>query len=142
MNTLLKIKKIHQHAITPYRASSGSAGFDLFSCDNYNIKPLGKVKVHTGICIELSRNHYGRIAPRSGLAWKHFIDVGAGVIDEDYRGELIVILYNFSNKIFKINSGNKIAQLIIQQYETPTIIVVNKLSKTKRESGGFGSTGY
>ncbi len=87
--------------------------------------------------------NYGRIAPRSGLAAKNFIDVGAGVIDSDYRGEVKVLLFNFSTTDFKINVGDRIAQLIIEKYTRTDIEEVTEgdLDSTERWAGGFGSTG-
>ena len=112
--------------------------------------------IHTGISVQLPKNSYGRIAPRSGLAWKKFIDVGAGVVDEDYRGEgkiffilysfylVCVILFNFSNESTLFNKGDRIAQLIVERI-MPTEPVVyepdQELSETKRGGSGFGSTG-
>ena len=84
---------------------------------------------------------YGRIAPRSGLTLKKFIDVGAGVVDEDYRGELGVILFNFGEEDFKINMGDKIAQLIFEKIKTPAIVETDSLEETGRGNKGFGSTG-
>jgi dUTP pyrophosphatase len=85
--------------------------------------------------------YYGRIAPRSSLAWKNHIDVGAGVIDEDYRGPIGVVLFNHSSEEFKITQGDRIAQLIITKIITPDVIVVEDLDDTVRGIGGFGSTG-
>ena len=85
--------------------------------------------------------YYGRIAPRSSLAWKNHIDVGAGVIDEDYRGPVGVVLFNHSDEEFRIIQGERIAQLIITKIITPEVIVVDDLDDTKRGTGGFGSTG-
>ena len=84
---------------------------------------------------------YGRIAPRSGLALKKFIDVGAGVVDEDYRGELGVVLFNFGEEDFEINMGDKIDQLIFEKIKTPEIVEVDTLEETRRGGKGFGSTG-
>jgi dUTP pyrophosphatase len=83
----------------------------------------------------------GRVAPRSGLAAKHSIDTGAGVIDADYRGEVKVILFNFSDTDFAIKEGDRIAQLIIERIYTPEVAVVEKLEESVRGGGGFGSTG-
>lgn len=80
-------------------------------------------------------------APRSSLAWKHSIDVGAGVIDSDYRGNVGVILFNFSDEAFQINTKDRIAQLIIEKISTPEIQQVDELPQTIRGEGGFGSTG-
>jgi dUTP pyrophosphatase len=83
----------------------------------------------------------GRVAPRSGLAAKHSIDTGAGVIDADYRGPLKVILFNFSEVDFTIKEGDRIAQLIIERIYTPDVVVVEKLEESVRGASGFGSTG-
>jgi dUTP pyrophosphatase len=80
-------------------------------------------------------------APRSGLAWKHSIDVGAGVIDADYRGPLGVILFNHSDQDFAVKAGDRIAQLILEVIVTPEVVEVEDLESTIRGSGGFGSTG-
>jgi dUTP pyrophosphatase len=87
--------------------------------------------------------NYGRIAPRSGLAAKNFIDVGAGVIDSDYRGEVKVLLFNFSDVEFVVNPGDRIAQLIVEKYTRTEIedVVEGDLDSTERGAGGFGSTG-
>ena len=97
--------------------------------------------VKTGLSISMPTGCYGRIAPRSGLALKKFIDVGAGVVDEDYRGELGVVLFNFGEEDFKINMGDKIAQLIFERIKTPTIVETDDLEETGRGKKGFGSTG-
>lgn len=80
-------------------------------------------------------------APRSGLALKNFIDVGAGVIDSDYRGPLGVLLFNFSDEPFQVRIGDRIAQLIIERISTPEVAIVDELPTTDRGAGGFGSTG-
>ena len=83
----------------------------------------------------------GRIAPRSGLAVKHFIDTGAGVIDSDYRGQVKVLLFNHSEVDFEIKEGDRIAQLVIERIYTPEVMVVEELEDSVRGAGGFGSTG-
>lgn len=84
---------------------------------------------------------YGRIAPRSGLASKHFIDTGAGVIDSDYRGEVKVLLFNHASDDFPIKRGDRVAQLVLERIYTPEIIEVTDLEESVRGAGGFGSTG-
>jgi dUTP pyrophosphatase len=84
---------------------------------------------------------YGRVAPRSGLAWKHSIDVGAGVIDEDYRGNVGVILFNLSDVDFEVKEGDRIAQLVLEKIVTPEVEEVEELDESARGAGGFGSTG-
>lgn len=80
-------------------------------------------------------------APRSGLAWKHSIDVGAGVIDADYRGPVGIVLFNFSDVDFAVKRGDRIAQMILERIETPEVAEVDDLDPTERGVGGFGSTG-
>jgi len=101
----------------------------------------GKALVATDISLAIPSGYYGRVAPRSGLAVKHFIDVGAGVIDEDYRGPVGVVLFNFGEKEFEIKKGDRIAQLILEKIITPEVEEVADLDVTKRGEGGFGSTG-
>lgn len=83
----------------------------------------------------------GRVAPRSGLAAKHFIDTGAGVIDSDYRGQVKVLLFNHSEQDFAVQEGDRVAQLIIERIYTPEVVVVEELEESIRGAGGFGSTG-
>lgn len=97
--------------------------------------------VDTDISIAVPAGTYGRVAPRSGLASKHSIDTGAGVIDADYRGPVKVLLFNLSDVDFKIAVGERIAQLIIERILTPEVMVVAELEETVRGAGGFGSTG-
>lgn len=102
------------------------------------IPKKGKGLVDTDISIAVSEGCYGRIAPRSGLAVKHFIDTGAGVIDSDYRGQVKVLLFNHSEVDFEIKEGDRIAQLVIERIYTPEIMVVEELEESVRGAGGFG----
>jgi dUTP pyrophosphatase len=141
---VLKVKRLSKDATLPKRGSPGAAGYDLYSMQDAMIRSKGKNLIRTGICVEIPEGHYGRIAPRSSLAWINFIDVGAGVIDSDYRGEIKVVLYNFASVMFKISKGQRIAQLIIERISTPDIVEITKeedLEHTERGFGGFGSTG-
>jgi dUTP pyrophosphatase len=121
--------------------SSGAAGFDLYSDDTADVLPRSQQLISTGISIKLPDRTYGRVASRSGLAVKNGIHVGAGVIDQDYRGEIKVLLYNLSDETFKVKPGDRIAQLICERYESPEVILVAALDDTTRGEGGFGSTG-
>uniref|UniRef100_A0A663EFL7 Deoxyuridine 5'-triphosphate nucleotidohydrolase n=1 Tax=Aquila chrysaetos chrysaetos TaxID=223781 RepID=A0A663EFL7_AQUCH len=105
------------------------------------IPPMEKAVVKTDIQIALPSGCYGRVAPRSGLAAKHFIDVGAGVIDEDYRGNVGVVLFNFGKETFEVKKGDRIAQLICERICYPELEEVQALDDTERGEGGFGSTG-
>ena len=139
-------KKLHKDSIVPKKGSALAAGYDLFCYTDKDIviESSGKARIPTGISVELPHNTYGRVAPRSGLTWNKFLDVGAGVVDEDYRGEILVILFNFSKENVVIKNGDKIAQLIVERI-MPTEPVVyepdQELSETNRGESGFGSTG-
>ncbi len=137
----LKVKKLSPTAGLPVRASSGAAGYDLFAAQTAVVPAKGKVVVPTDIAIAVPLGYYGRVAPRSGLAVKSFIDVGAGVIDSDYRGPVGVVLFNFSDSDFMAAQGERIAQLILEKIATPEVQEVTDLDETARGDGGFGSTG-
>jgi dUTP pyrophosphatase len=108
----ISIQHLSSTATTPSRCSDGAAGFDLYSSHTCTVPARGKALVKTDIAVVIPPHLYGRIAPRSGLAWKNSIDVGAGVIDSDYRGNIGVILFNHSDTDFNINIGDRIAQSI------------------------------
>lgn len=120
-----------------------SSNFSEFDCSAYDtvVPARGKALVKTDIQIEVPFGTYGRVAPRSGLAHKNFIDVGAGVIDQDYRGNVGVILFNHSEVDFDVKKGDRIAQLICERIVYPTLVQVDSLTDTARGAGGFGSTG-
>ncbi|OWR41673.1 deoxyuridine 5'-triphosphate nucleotidohydrolase isoform X2 [Danaus plexippus] len=141
MKCVLKFTRISEHAFPPVKGSDKAAGFDLKSAYDYIVPARGKELIKTDLQIELPSGCYGRVAPRSGLAVKNFIDVGAGVIDEDYRGNVGVVLFNHSNEDFKVNKGDRIAQLICERIYYPDLVEVSNLSESKRADGGFGSTG-
>ncbi|XP_012504628.1 PREDICTED: deoxyuridine 5'-triphosphate nucleotidohydrolase, mitochondrial [Propithecus coquereli] len=137
----LRFARLSEHATAPTRGSARAAGYDLYSAYDYTIPSMEKTVVKTDIQIALPSGCYGRVAPRSGLAAKHFIDVGAGVIDEDYRGNVGVVLFNFGKEKFEVKKGDRIAQLICERIFYPEIKEVQVLDDTERGSGGFGSTG-
>ena len=137
----LKVKKLCHEAVLPVRGSEGAAGYDLQSIEPVVILPGKRAVVATGLSIELPPNVYGRIAPRSGLAVKHGIQVGAGVIDADYRGEIKVVLFNHDTNPYVIKPGYRIAQLVLERCETPEVEEIFDTSDTQRGEGGFGSTG-
>lgn len=137
----LKIKLLNETAKLPTRGSSFSAGHDLYSCEDSVVPARGKALVKTGLQIRVPAGCYGRVAPRSGLALKKFIDVGAGVIDADYNGEVGVVMFNFSDESFIVKTGDRIAQLILERICMADVVQVDALDDTERGSGGFGSTG-
>ena len=138
----LGIKKLSYDAILPTRGSDGSVGYDLYSNEDAVVPcQAGNALVGTGLAVRIPVGCYGRVAPRSGLAVKHCIDVGAGVIDPDYTGEVKVVLFNRGFDNFEIKKGDRIAQLILERCETPHIKEIGLLEETLRGSDGFGSTG-
>ncbi|XP_049574723.1 deoxyuridine 5'-triphosphate nucleotidohydrolase, mitochondrial [Syngnathus scovelli] len=139
--SVLRFAKLSEHATTPTRGSPKAAGFDLYSAYDYSIGPMDKAIVKTDIQIAVPHGCYGRVAPRSGLAAKHFIDVGAGVVDEDYRGNVGVVLFNFSKQTFEVKKGDRIAQLVCERIAYPELVEEERLDDTERGTGGFGSTG-
>ncbi|ESN96684.1 hypothetical protein HELRODRAFT_68359 [Helobdella robusta] len=138
---VLRFAKLSDNAHTPTKGSKLAAGYDLKSAYDYIVEPHGKTLVLTDLQIALPSGCYGRIAPRSGLAAKNFIDVGAGVIDEDYRGNVGVLLFNFGKDEFKVSKGDRIAQLILERIFLPDLVECKSLDETDRGSNGFGSSG-
>ncbi|XP_065216003.1 deoxyuridine 5'-triphosphate nucleotidohydrolase-like [Planococcus citri] len=137
----LQFARLSKNALTPTKGSDKAAGYDLKSAYDYCVPARGKELIKTDLQIELPSGCYGRIAPRSGLAWKNFIDVGAGVIDEDYRGNVGVLLFNHSDSDFLVKKGDRVAQLICERIFHPKLKEIQNLSETDRGAGGFGSTG-
>jgi dUTP pyrophosphatase len=141
----MKIKKLHPDAILPTLGSAGAAGYDLYSVDTCCIEPGETLLIHTGWAIEIPIGFWGGIYARSGLATKKGLRPAncVGVIDPDYRGEIMVALYNDSSSIQHIDAGDRIAQLIFHHGYRPIngFKEVEELSDTSRSSGGFGSTG-
>jgi dUTP pyrophosphatase len=138
----LYIKLLSEDAVAPKKANKFDAGYDLSSIEDMIIPVNSRAIVPTGIAVATPINTYARIAPRSGLAAKHGIDVFAGVVDAGYRGEIKVILFNSSNENFIIKKGDRIAQLILEMIATPETIITNDLpSIDDRGEGGFGSSG-
>ena len=142
----LLVKRLRDGAVIPKRATEGSAGHDLYALLNtpVTIRPGGLVKIPTGIAIELPSADYAAfVYARSGLAIKFGIAPSncVGVVDSDYRGELIVGLTNHGSQPYTIENGERIAQLIIAPVVLPEILECDELGNTKRSAGGFGSTG-
>lgn len=135
----MKIVLNHENASIPAKADAHAAGYDLFSCENVIIKAWSRGLINTGVKLEIPENHYGRIASRSGLGVKGF-DIGAGVIDSNYRGEIKVVFINSTSTDKQISVRDKIAQLIFEKYYDFEFEQVQKLSETERGELGFGSS--
>ena len=142
----MKIKVVNKgHQPLPESATPQSAGMDLrANIDSpITLKPMARQLVPTGLYIALPAGFEAQIRPRSGLALKHGITVlnTPGTIDADYRGELMVLLVNFSDTDFVINDGERIAQMVIARHEQGTFEPVDILDETERGAGGYGHTG-
>jgi dUTP pyrophosphatase len=115
----LKFVKVSERARAPIKSSPGAAGFDLCSAVDLKIEPNDKALISTDLKIRVPSGTYGRVAPRSGLAANFNVHVGAGVIDEDYRGPLIVVLFNLGEVPFLVKQGDRVAQLICEKIVCP-----------------------
>lgn len=139
----LKIQKLNKDAIVPQYQSSGASGFDLHSIEDVDVLSGGFVAVRTGLAFEIPVGYEIQVRPRSGLAFKSGISVlnTPGTIDSDYRGEVMVILFNFSKNIFSIKKGDRIAQAVLSQVFKANMVLSESLDDTERGNNGFGSTG-
>ena len=138
---VLHFKQLDPRAVLPQRGSALAAGLDVCSIEDVEIGPKQRVTAKTGLAVAIPAGFYGRIAPRSGLAAKKGLDVLSGVIDSDYRGEILCLLYNTGDEIINLPAGSKICQMIIEQIITPDAVWATELDETARGAGGFGSTG-
>ncbi len=141
----MRIKLLNDLAKVPTRGSEYAAGYDLYAAtsDIIDIAPHSTVKIGTGIACELPENTFGALFARSGLATKKGLRPAnaVGVIDSDYRGEIIVALHNDTNENATIKAGERIAQLIIIPFVSVEFNTINVLNETERGNNGFGSTG-
>lgn len=142
----LKVKKVFDDAIIPTYGSISSAGLDLYAHtgdkDRVVIWPGDTLKIHTGIAASIPDGYFGAIFARSGIATKRGLRPAncVGVVDSDYRGEVIVALHNDTNENQYIINGERVAQLVIIPYARPELIVCEELDDTERGENGFGST--
>ena len=137
----LKIKKLNVDAKMPFYAHNDDAGFDLFVAENITVKKGQRFGVPTGIAMEIPEGYVGLIWDKSGLSIKHGIKTLGGVVDSQYRGEILVGIINLSEGDYTFEKGHKVAQMIIQKKEFVDFEEVEELSDTSRGIGGFGSTG-
>lgn len=145
LQTKVKIQKVHPDAIPPRYGSAFAAGADLFSLpgEAITVAPGQTVFFHTGIAMEIPEGLVGLVYARSGLACKKDIAPAnkVGVIDSDYRGEIMVALHNHGNTPRRVEGGERIAQIVLTPYVTGEFEVCESLAETARGEGGFGSTG-
>ena len=143
---MIKINVVNKgHQQLPAYATPQSAGMDLRANieEPVVLHPMERKLIGTGLHIALPEGYEAQIRPRSGLALKHGITVlnSPGTVDADYRGEVMVLLINLSDKDFVVNDGERIAQMVIAKHEQGDFIEVEVLDETERGEGGFGSTG-
>ena len=139
----VKVKILNQDAIIPKYQTEEAAGFDLHSIEEKTVKAGEREVIKTGLAVALPKGYELQVRPRSGLALKNGITVlnTPGTVDSDYRGELMVILFNTSKEDFAVKKGERIAQAIIKEILQADFAVVEELDSTERGVGGFGSTG-
>jgi dUTP pyrophosphatase len=141
----LRIRRLRPDASIPAYQTEGAAGLDLSAALDkpITIAPGDRALVMTGIAIALPRGHEGQVRPRSGLALKHGVTVlnSPGTIDEDYRGEIGIVLVNHGKERFHVTHGMRIAQLVVAPVRQVEVREVTALDDTARGSGGYGSTG-
>ena len=140
---MLHVKILREGAALPERMSEGAAGYDVRYCGEKPlvVPPMGRALAGTGIAVACPEGTYARVAPRSGLALRSGIAVGAGVVDADYRGEVGVLLMNHGGCDVEFQPGDRIAQLIVERIATPPVVRVDELPGTRRGGDAFGSTG-
>ena len=142
-NIDINIVLLNNDAKVPQKQHISDIGYDIYSVKQYSILPNEVTKVETGVSIELPDKYAGFILPRSGLASKHSITSinSPGLVDPGYTGEIIIPLINHSDEIYKLEKGERFAQLVIINVENVSFNTVNELKKTDRSNKGFGSTG-
>jgi dUTP diphosphatase len=140
----LRIAKLKDEAVLPTRAHAGDAGLDLYACEAAHLGPGERWSVGTGVAVEIPEGHAGLVLPRSGIARDHGIALvnSPGLIDSGYRGEVRVLLLNTDPaETFRVEPGERIAQLVVAPVALPEPVAVDSLSDSSRGGGGFGSSG-
>lgn len=140
----IQVIKLKPEATLPTRAHAGDAGLDLYACEAAHLGPGERWGVGTGVAVEIPAGHAGLVLPRSGLAREHGITLvnSPGLIDAGYRGELRVLLLNADPaEVFRVEPGDRIAQLVITPVALPEPVEAEELSDSSRGAGGFGSSG-
>lgn len=138
---VMNVKREHENAILPTIATDGSAGYDLYACEDILIKAHTRGVINTGVMMEIPFGYAGLVHDRSSYALRDGLTRGAGVIDSDYRGIIKVVMFNHSDVDKLVNIGDRCAQILIVPIVTPKLREVTEATKTDRGEGGFGSTG-
>jgi dUTP pyrophosphatase len=139
----INIKLLSSNSKIPTKARDNDAGYDLYSIDEYIIKPMERTLVKTGVSLEIPSGYYGHISDRSGMALKKGAHCLGKVVDPSFRGEIGVIILNTDMyEPIKIQSGDRIAQMIFKKYENVSFVESSDLEKTERDEKGYGSSGY
>jgi len=139
-----RVRRLDDRALLPTRAHSGDAGLDLYAVEGVVLEPGERASVGTGIAVEIPDGQAGLVLARSGLAARHGIALvnAPGLIDAGYRGEIRVLLLNTDRRsAFRLEPGDRIAQLVVVRVETPEVVEVEALASSERGHGGFGSSG-
>ena len=137
----IQIKKNNNNAKIPTKEYEDAAGFDIYSSSTYSLNPGERVIVSSGLSMALPKNSFGMITGRSGNTIKKGLFVAPGIIDSDYRGDVGIMCFNLSDSVININTGDKIAQMLILPTSKANIIESQSLNNTSRGDNGFGSTG-
>lgn len=138
---MIHVELVSEDAKMPTRATDGAAGLDMYACQSAVIGAGKRNLVDTGVSIAIPHGYVGLIWPRSGLALKKGLDVGAGVIDSDYRNVIGVLLFNHTDDPYRVEPGDRIAQILIQPAVMVQPVQVSSLDQTDRGQAGYGSTG-
>ena len=136
--TELPFVKMSTNVVTPTRATGGSVGLDFYSPVDYIVPPHGQLLIPTQIKLQIPLGYYGRLASKSGLAILHQLHVGAGVIDPDYTGEIMVLMINAASRDYSIKKGDPIAQLILKKVSIPILREIKEIPPTDRGAHGCG----
>jgi len=137
----VKIKKLKNGSVVPSYAHDGDAGMDVYASEEVAVKAGERVKVPTGIAMEIPEGYVGLVWDKSGLSMSHGLKTLGGVIDAGYRGEVMIGVANLSDEDYTVEKGHKVAQILIQKVELPKIEEVTELNNSHRGEKGFGSTG-
>lgn len=137
----LRVQCLWENAVLPIQKTVGAVGYDISVPSDCVIPTLGKGTVETRLAVSLPSGTYSWIGLRSRIAVRSFIDVGARVVDSNYRGQIKVLLFNHSANEFPVKAGDRVAQIILEWIDTPQVRKVASLNGTDRGASGFGSTG-